>query len=87
MGVDGRCGVFVGGDVRTLQKLNPAEMVLNLTGFLEAEALGFVAELWKLILSAMESPLGIPAVFLEAQQKQIAVAKVSAVHCLQRVAC
>jgi serine/arginine repetitive matrix protein 1 len=60
-----------------LQKPDPREMVLNLTGFLEKESLPFVSELWKLLVSAQSSADGIPMEFKQAKLAQMASAPVS----------
>jgi serine/arginine repetitive matrix protein 1 len=41
-----------------------------LTGFLEKEALGFVSDLWRLLVEAQTSPDGIPAQFKQAVQQK-----------------
>ncbi|CAG8467853.1 4565_t:CDS:10 [Ambispora leptoticha] len=51
--------------------LDPRMMQINLTGFLEKNAPIFVAELWKLLLSAQEGVGGIPTVFLEQKMEEI----------------
>ena len=49
----------------------------NLTGFLEKDAKGFMAELWSLLLSAQDEETGIPTKFLEAQMKVFSLVYVS----------
>lgn len=53
------------------ESLNPKELQLNMDVFLEAEAPAFVADLWKLLLSAQASPGGIPAEFLEQKKAEL----------------
>jgi hypothetical protein len=51
-------------------------MQINLTGFLEKNAAGFVTELWKLLLSAQDGVGGIPTVFLQQKMDEIRKKKV-----------
>jgi hypothetical protein len=53
------------------QKLDPRELVLNLTGFLAKDALGLVSELWRLLVEAQNSPDGIPDQFKQAVQHKL----------------
>ena len=50
---------------------DPRKCQINLTGFLEQNSVVFVTELWKLLVSAQESPAGIPATFVEEKQQEI----------------
>ncbi|KAI8061136.1 PWI domain-containing protein [Gongronella butleri] len=50
-------------------KPDPRRIQINLTGFLETKTPEFMLALWKLLLSAQESPSGIPAEFI-AQKKE-----------------
>ncbi|CAK4351095.1 unnamed protein product [Aphanomyces euteiches] len=54
-----------------LEALNPKEMQVALTGFLEGDAYAFMDELWTLLLSAQENPTGIPQVFLDKKKKEM----------------
>ena len=47
------------------KSLDPKDLQINLTGFLGGNAKIFVTELWQLLLSAAESPGGIPADLLK----------------------
>ncbi len=48
-------------------------MQINLTGFLQQKnARVFMGELWALLVSAQQSPVGIPAKFLEAKKNELA---------------
>ena len=58
------------------QKLDPLELTLNITGFLEKDALAFVVDLWRLLVSGQSNPLGVPDAFIDAKLKQVAAAKV-----------
>ncbi|KAI8812901.1 PWI domain-containing protein [Cladochytrium replicatum] len=51
--------------------VDPNEMQINITGFLNKNAGSFMAELWELLVSAQQSPLGIPKVLLEQTKEQI----------------
>ncbi len=47
-------------------------MQINLTGFLNGkDARIFMSELWDLLLSAQDSPSGIPEVFMEQKKEEI----------------
>ncbi|TMW55166.1 hypothetical protein Poli38472_013928 [Pythium oligandrum] len=56
------------------QKLDPREMQITITGFLEKEAPSFMKELWELLLSAQAHPTGIPAELLEKKKQEMAKA-------------
>ncbi|KAH8872899.1 Serine/arginine repetitive matrix protein 1 [Schistosoma japonicum] len=52
---------------------DPKEIQINITGFLNSKnARIFLSELWDLLLSAMQTPDGVPAAFLEAKKEEIA---------------
>jgi len=53
------------------EALDPKQLQLNLTGFLEKQAMGFVEELWTLLADAQESQTGIPTIFLERKKAEI----------------
>ena len=63
-------------DVQT--QPNIKELQISLTGFLDKDAAPFCAALWKLCLSAQQSPHGVPKELLEAKKAELAQAKVSA---------
>ncbi|KAI9913136.1 hypothetical protein PsorP6_006375 [Peronosclerospora sorghi] len=54
---------------RVDEKLDPKQVQLALTGFLEKQAGAFMEELWQLLLSAQTNPTGIPSAILD-QKKQ-----------------
>ncbi|ETW06809.1 hypothetical protein H310_02959 [Aphanomyces invadans] len=54
-----------------LDPLDPKEMQVALTGFLEGDASSFMEELWNLLVSAQENPTGIPQVFLDKKKKEM----------------
>ncbi|KAF0760542.1 hypothetical protein AaE_003542, partial [Aphanomyces astaci] len=54
-----------------LDPLNPKEMQVALTGFLEGDAASYMEELWTLLVSAQENPTGIPQVFLDKKKKEM----------------
>ncbi|USP77122.1 PWI domain-containing protein C825.05c [Curvularia clavata] len=47
------------------------EIQIQLTGFLEKETAPFCKELWNLMLSAQESPMGVPRELLEAKKAEL----------------
>ena len=51
--------------------LDPKRITLNLTPFLETKASEFVEELWKMLISAQESTLGIPMQLIEERKAEI----------------
>uniref|UniRef100_A0A0A9W5W4 Serine/arginine repetitive matrix protein 1 n=1 Tax=Lygus hesperus TaxID=30085 RepID=A0A0A9W5W4_LYGHE len=51
---------------------DPKKMQINLTGFLNGKnARVFMTDLWELLLSAQESPSGIPDVLMEMKKEEI----------------
>ncbi|OQR87233.1 serine/arginine repetitive matrix protein [Achlya hypogyna] len=54
-----------------LEPLDPKEMQVALTGFLETDAAAFMEELWNLLLSAQENPTGIPQIFLDKKKREM----------------
>jgi serine/arginine repetitive matrix protein 1 len=55
-----------------VQNPDPKKMQILLTGFLNGKnARLFMAEMWDLLLSAQESPSGIPQQFLEQKKEEI----------------
>lgn len=48
------------------KNIDPRMLQINITGFLEDKAPVFVQELWSLLLSAAETPSGVPQSFLDA---------------------
>jgi len=54
-------------DAKTGQdkRVDPQQLQVQLTGFLNKQAQPFVAEPWKLLLDAQDAPHGIPRAFVE----------------------
>ncbi|VDD81508.1 unnamed protein product [Mesocestoides corti] len=51
---------------------DPKDIQINLTAFLGSKSARiFVTELWDLLLSAMNTPGGVPAIFLEAKKAEL----------------
>merc|ERR1719161_370669 len=55
----------------TLKKLDPRQMQINLTGFMERKAAPFCRDLWSHLLSAQQSVIGVPNQFIEDKKKQM----------------
>ncbi|KAJ3190803.1 Serine/arginine repetitive matrix protein 1 [Irineochytrium annulatum] len=53
------------------EKVDPKDLHINLTGFLEGKTQMFVEQLWILLLSAQSSPYGIPQQFLDEKKMEI----------------
>ena len=51
--------------------MDPQQLQVQLTGFLNKQAQPFVAELWKLLLDAQDSPHGIPRAFVERKKQEL----------------
>lgn len=52
-------------------------MQINLTGFLQSKnAMEFMAELWDLLISAQNSPTGIPEHLMDLKREELAKKKV-----------
>lgn len=52
------------------------EIQIQLTGFLEKDTPGFCQQLWKLCMSAQNSPQGVPQELLEAKKAELIQEKV-----------
>ncbi len=52
-------------------KWDPKQMQIYLTGFMHKNARVFVKELWELLISAQESPSGIPAQILASKKLEL----------------
>ena len=64
------------------------DVQINLTGFLNARAARqFVSELWDLLLSAQESPSGIPAKFVDQKKEEILKRQVRAIKIITWHSC
>ncbi|MBW0498565.1 hypothetical protein O181_038280 [Austropuccinia psidii MF-1] len=51
--------------------VDPKRMQINLTGFLESKTGQFMSELWALLISAQQSPLKVPALFIEQKKEEM----------------
>eukprot|EP00440_Ansanella_granifera_P057958 gb/GFBE01062828.1/.p1 GENE.gb/GFBE01062828.1/~~gb/GFBE01062828.1/.p1 ORF type:complete len:284 (+),score=60.52 gb/GFBE01062828.1/:1-852(+) len=51
--------------------LDPKMLQVNLTGFMERKAPLFCSELWKHLLSAQESPVGVPREFIDQKKDEL----------------
>lgn len=51
--------------------LDPKLLQVNMTGFMERKAAPFCSELWKHLLSAQESPVGVPRDFIEKKKDDL----------------
>jgi hypothetical protein len=58
------------------QGLNPKQLQIDITGFLEKQAPVFIEELWTLLVEAQKNKHGIPQAFLEQKKKQLQSASV-----------
>lgn len=54
----------------TASAVDPRKVTVSLTGFIGDAAYPFVEDLWRLLLSAQQSPDGVPEEFAQAQQKE-----------------
>eukprot|EP00644_Phytophthora_capsici_P003752 jgi/Phyca11/108491/e_gw1.15.822.1 len=52
------------------EKLDPKQLQMALTGFLEKQAGVFMEELWNLLLSAQSNPTGIPSAIWTKRSKR-----------------
>jgi hypothetical protein len=59
------------------ESVDPRLMTVNLKGFLEDKTLGFVKELWELLLSAQDNKNGIPDVFMERKKEELRMRRVA----------
>lgn len=75
-----RCSLLT---VATQPKIK--ELQVQLQGFLDADGPKFCKDLWNLMLSAQESPLGVPAAMLEAKKLELLQEKEKV--CVPRSAC
>ncbi|UIZ24340.1 hypothetical protein KXD40_008501 [Peronospora effusa] len=53
------------------EKLDPKQLQMALTGFLEKQAGTFMEELWQLLLSAQSNPTGIPSSILDKKKREM----------------
>ena len=54
-----------------MRQPNIKEIQIQLTGFLNKDCASFCKELWNLMLSAQESPRGVPKEMLEAKKLEL----------------
>ena len=54
-----------------VKRVDPKQLQIQLTGFLDRQAAPFVAELWKLLLDAQDAPHGIPRAFVERKKAEL----------------
>merc|ERR1719235_299637 len=55
--------------------LCPKLLQVNMTGFMERKAATFCSELWKNLISANKSPVGVPQEFIDAKKNELAKKK------------
>jgi len=55
--------------------LDPKSLQLNLTPFMERKAKIFCSELWTHLLSAQESPIGVPQSFIDLKKQELQAKK------------
>ena len=67
------------------KRVDPRELQINLTGFLEGGAAPFVSELWTLLASAATHPAGIPAQLLADKAAELAAARAAQEEAAARV--
>lgn len=51
--------------------LDPKLLQVNMTGFMERKAAPFCSELWRHLLSAQESPVGVPQEFIDQKKDDL----------------
>lgn len=54
-----------------MQSPDPKDIQITLTGFLEEKTAKFMHELWTLLLSAQESPSGVPKEIIDAKKESL----------------
>lgn len=62
---------------------DPRKVQIQLTGFLESQTGLFMGELWTLLLSAQESPGGIPAIFVQQKKEELRLKREQDQHALR----
>merc|ERR1719215_1152571 len=55
--------------------LDPKMLQIQLTGFMERKAAPFVSELWQHLLSAQDSPVGVPQEFIDKKKEDLKAKK------------
>merc|ERR1712151_635859 len=71
MGVDFCCAQLEEQKEPGEKGLDPKLLQVNLTGFMERQAGPFCSELWKHLLSAQESPVGVPQEFIDMKKDDL----------------
>merc|ERR1719473_2161371 len=51
--------------------LDPKLLQVNMTGFMERKAAPFCSELWKNLISANQSPVGVPQEFIDEKKNEL----------------
>merc|ERR1719379_840810 len=51
--------------------LDPKLLQVNMTGFMERKAAAFCSELWKNLISANQSPVGVPQEFIDEKKNEL----------------
>lgn len=51
--------------------LDPKLLQVNMTGFMERKAGPFCSELWQHLISAQESPVGVPREFIDQKKEEL----------------
>merc|ERR1712093_81470 len=51
--------------------LDPKMLQVNMTGFMERKAAPFCSELWKNLISANRSPVGVPQEFIDEKKQEL----------------
>lgn len=53
------------------KELDPKEMQIHITPFLEENAENFMLQLWRLLISAMQDPNGVPKGYIDERKREI----------------
>mmetsp|Transcript_62996 Transcript_62996/g.150050 ORF Transcript_62996/g.150050 Transcript_62996/m.150050 type:complete len:199 (-) Transcript_62996:111-707(-) len=51
--------------------IDPKKLQVEMSGFLETKAQAFCSELWKYLLSAQQSPVGVPKEFVDLKKAEL----------------
>merc|ERR1719399_2338290 len=51
--------------------LDPKLLQVNMTGFMERKAAPFCSDLWKNLISANQSPVGVPQEFIDGKKDEL----------------
>ncbi|PVV02451.1 hypothetical protein BB560_003092 [Smittium megazygosporum] len=66
-------------------KIDPKQMQINLTGFLESKTSAFMEELWKTLLSAQNGVQGIPREFIESKKQEMETKRIENEEIMRKV--